>query len=110
VRVQQRTAPTGAEALTAERDQQLGAGEFTKVPNDAHWCVRTATEPARVLIISTSVARTAAEQLALTALAPKMRLRPQRQLFANQKLTVSCLFAEHSPLICSSTKAAPWLF
>jgi quercetin dioxygenase-like cupin family protein len=89
VRVQQRTAPTGAEALTAERDQQLGAGEFTKVPNDAHWCVRTATEPARVLIISTSVARTAAEQLALTALAPKMRLRPQRQLFANQKLTVS---------------------
>ena len=59
------------------------------MPNDAHWCVHAETEAARVLIISTSVARTAAEQVPLTVLARTMRLRPQRQLFANQKLTVS---------------------
>lgn len=88
LRVQQRTAPTGADALSAGRDQRLRAGEFIQVPNDAHWCL-TATEDARALLVSTSVPRTPPAQVPLTALARSMRLRPERKLFANQKLTVS---------------------
>ena len=89
VRVQQRTATTGAESVGAARDQRLQTGGFLEVPNDAHWCL-TADDPrSRVLIVSTSVPRTPAGQIDLVGCAPTLRLRPQRVLFANQKLTVS---------------------
>ncbi len=39
--------------------------------------------------MSTSVPRTRAAQVHLTSLARSMRLRPERQLFANQKVTLS---------------------
>ena len=88
LRVQQRTAPTGTDALSPGRDQQVRSGELIQVPNDAHWCL-TSEQGAHVLMVSTSVPRTPSAQIPLPSLARRMRLRPERQLFANQKLTVS---------------------
>jgi len=89
VRLQQRTAPTGADALAAERDQRLGPADLALVPNDAHWSLSGVEAATTVLLVSTSVARMEQQQMSLFSLARGMRLRNTRQLFTNQRVTIS---------------------
>jgi len=99
VRLRQRTAPTGADALAAERDQRLVRGDLAMVPNDAHWSLTALEAESDVVVLSTSVARMASRETSLLAMASGMRLRNTRQLFANQRVTVSmCALRPRVPL------------
>ncbi len=89
LQLSQRTAPTGADALAAERSQRLERGDLALVPNDAHWCLSALAEGTTVLLVSTSVARTAQQQHPLLARARSMRLRNTQQLFANQRVGIT---------------------
>jgi hypothetical protein len=99
VRLQQRTAPTGADSLAAERDQRLGPADLALVPNDAHWSLCGVEAGTTVVLVSTSVARTEQQEMSLFSLARGMRLRNIRQLFANQRVTLSlCVVRPRLPL------------
>ena len=52
-----------------------------------------------MVLVSTSVARTEQREISLRSLARGMRIRNTRQLFANQRVTVSmCVVRPHLPL------------